>query len=182
MMNARILQISGVFVVAGALLAGCATAPKTTAERDTLKNDAQRSLAEMESRDPSLQPTLSDAAGYVVFPDVSQGGAVIGGAGGRGVVYQKGQFAGYADLSEVSMGAELGGQRFTEVIVLKDPQALARLKQGTFDMGGQASAVIVKEGAGTGAQFKNGVAVFIHPKGGAMVNASVSGQRIRFSM
>ena len=101
----------GVIVVTSSLFAAaCAVAPKTTGQRTGLKIDADNTVAQMTAEDPSLRPLISQAAGYVVFPSVGQGGALVGGAAGKGVLYEHGQFVGYADLSQVSVGAQLGGQ------------------------------------------------------------------------
>jgi lipid-binding SYLF domain-containing protein len=172
----------GVLVVMSGLFAACAVAPKTAGQRAGLKIDADNTITQMTRQDPSLGPVLNQAAGYVVFPSVGQGGALVGGAGGKGVLYERGQPIGYADLRQVSVGAELGGQRFAELVVLRDQAAVDRVKGGTFDVGAQASAVIVTAGQAAATQFgQRGVAVYVQPHGGAMFNLSLTGQQIRFA-
>jgi lipid-binding SYLF domain-containing protein len=135
----------------------------------------------MVAADPSLRPVLDQAAGYVVFPDVRQGGFVVGGASGKGVLYERGQPVGFAELSQASVGAQVGGQKFSELIVLRDQTALDRIRASNFDFGSQVSAVAVRTGAGSATTFgENGAAVFVKPKAGAMLNVSVTGQTIRF--
>lgn len=170
-------------LVMGSLLAfGCASVPKSTAKRDALKSEASQALSEMKARDPNLSAVLENAAGYVVFPDVARGGFIVGGAGGEGVLYERGRPTGFAELSQAAVGAIAGGQKFSELIVLKDDNALDRVKAGKFDVSGQASAVALRAGASAQTQFRDGVAVFVHTKGGAMLDVSVAGQQVKVKM
>src|SRR6185295_20379584 len=104
----------------GALMLGiaaCATAPKTASERRSLEESADATLGSMESRDPALKPLLDSAYAYAVFPDIGKGGAVVGAAYGRGVLFEQGRPAGYVELNQGSIGAQLGAQSFAELIV-----------------------------------------------------------------
>jgi lipid-binding SYLF domain-containing protein len=169
-------------VVAVALLAtGCASpAPKTSAERQSLVSEADAAVSTMTAKDPSLRDFLDRSYGYVVFPNVGKGGAVVGGAYGRGVVFEQGRPIGFANLKQASIGAQLGGQTYSEVIAFQNQGALERIKVGDFDMGGEVSAVALKAGAARTAQFQGGMAVFVQPKGGLMAEASNKGQKINF--
>ncbi len=164
------------------IIAGCASAPKSVAQRNSLIDEAHNTIATMTASDSSLQPLLDQSVGYVVFPDVKQGGFIVGGSGGKGVVFQNGQPIGFAELSQGSVGLQAGGQAFSELIVLKDQAALDRIKDSQFAAGAQASAVAVKAGAASSARFESGSAVFVKTKGGAMLNLSLTGQRIKFVM
>src|SRR5512133_2830212 len=94
--NATSMLLLSAFVA----LAGCATAPKTQANREELKRSATDALATMKSDDASLHGFLSRSHAYVVFPHVGKGGAIVGGSYGRGIVYEKGARIGYADISQ----------------------------------------------------------------------------------
>lgn len=163
-------------------VAGCATSPpKTEAKRSALEEQAEATLRAMEAKDPSLPATVSAAYGYAVFPTVAQGGVIVGGATGHGVAYQQGKMIGYVQLNQASLGAQLGGQTFSELLVFNDPGALANLKTNTFSFGADASAVGVTSGAAASARFVNGVAAFVMPQGGLMVNLSLNGQTINYT-
>jgi lipid-binding SYLF domain-containing protein len=165
----------------GLLISACATTPKTVEGRQDLMRDAQATLETMRGQDPGLDSLLQQSAGYVVFPEVGKGGVIVGGAYGRGIVFENGQPVGYAELNQASIGAQLGGQTFSELIVFRDPQGLAALKEGRFDIGATASATALTAGAAATTQFgDDGVAVFVVPRGGLMVDVSVSGQQINF--
>lgn len=158
----------------------CATAPKTRAEERTLEEQASTTLEIMKGRDAKLSELLDTAEGYVVFPEIGKGGALVGGAFGRGVVYEHGQPIGYVELNQASFGAQLGAQTFSELIVCRERDALLRIKTDNFDLGASASAVALTSGAAAAAQFEGGVAVFVMPRGGLMVDVSVSGQKINY--
>jgi len=104
----------------------------------------------------------------------------VGGAGGKGVVYQKGNPVGRATMTQASIGAQAGGQTFSQVIFFETPAALSDFKSGKFEMSADISAVAAAEGASKSANYKKGVAVFTLSKRGLMVQASVGGQKFKF--
>jgi lipid-binding SYLF domain-containing protein len=175
-------RVLGLLAAVGLFAVGCAHAPTKPGERADLKAEAAKMLSQMEAADPSLKPVLDQSLAYIVFPSVGSGGFIIGGGAGSGVLYEHGVQTGFAELSKLQAGALVGGQSFAQVVAIKEPQALADLKSGRFDFGAQASAVIIRTGAASAATFENGVAVFIQPLRGAMVNASIGGQKIRVVM
>lgn len=168
------------FVALSLAVASCATAPKTASERSDLQARAETTLRTMQSRDASLKPLLDSAYGYAVFPDIGKGGFVAGGAHGRGVVFEQGRPTGFVQLSQASLGAQIGAQTFAELIVFADRESLQRLKQGNFSISGNASAVVLTTGAAASTRYANGIAVFVMPRGGVMAELSVSGQQINY--
>lgn len=180
MRHSRIIPSAMAACVAAMFLAGCATAPKTPEERKSLVQEADATLGSMMAKDDTLRSFLDRSHGYVVFPSVGKGGFIAGGAYGRGVVYERGRPIGFAELNQGSIGAQIGGQTYSELIALENEDALARLRSGNFDLGGNLSAVALKAGAAGEARFEGGVAVFVQPKGGLMAEASISGQKINF--
>ena len=177
----RTLAAALMIAAGGVAIAGCQTAPKTPEARANLKSDAQAALQRLYSADPTLRSFVQNGAGYAIFPSVGKGGVGIGGSYGRGTVYENGSMIGYADITQGSIGATLGGQEFTELVVFENPNALGALLNGDFSLGAQASAVALKSGAGAKKQFQNGVAVFTKPTGGLMFDASVGGQKFSYT-
>jgi len=161
-------------------LTGCATAPETRAEARGLEKRAADMVDTMVARDPGLRELLDSAVGYAVFPEIGKGGALVGGAYGKGVVFEGGVPGGHLVLSQASIGAQLGGQTFAELIIFRDAKALTRLKTDNFDIGANVSAVALTSGAARAVQFEGGVAVFVMPRGGLMVDLSVTGQKIEY--
>jgi lipid-binding SYLF domain-containing protein len=161
-------------------LIGCSAAPKEAAERVELQTNAEQTLAELKQADESLQEVLDDAAGYAVFPTIGKGGLIIGGGYGRGALYEDDQVIGYTDMTQAAIGALIGGQTFTELIVFQTPNALSNFKTGNFSFGANASAIALNKGAAAATEFKDGVAIFTRPNQGLMADASLNGQKFRY--
>jgi lipid-binding SYLF domain-containing protein len=173
-------RVSVVLTLVAGLLISCSTAPSTPGGRDVLLQQATATLSEMNREDPGLDELTRRSYGYAIFPEVAKAGLVFGGGYGRGVVYEQGQHIGYADLSQASFGLQVGGQTYSELIVFENKAALERLKEGRIDLAADASAVILKTGAAANARFVDGFAVFVRPIGGAMAEATVSGQQVTY--
>jgi lipid-binding SYLF domain-containing protein len=158
----------------------CATNKPSPAKTDELITKAHMTINEMQRTDPSISDMLANSAGYVVFPDVGAGGAVVGGAFGRGILFEHGQPTGYIELRQASVGLALGGQTYSELIVLRAPNNVEDVKAGAFKMGAGASAVALKSGVAAAGQFTGDVAIFVHSKGGLMAGVSIGGQRFGY--
>ncbi|MCG6935744.1 MAG: lipid-binding SYLF domain-containing protein, partial [Proteobacteria bacterium] len=130
-------------------------------------------IGEFKKKDKKLDNFFTQAYGYAVFPSVGKGAIGIGGAHGNGVVYEKGKPIGDTSLTQITIGFQLGGQAYSEIIFFKDKKTLDDFKNGNFELGAQASAVAVTAGASADANYEKGVAVFTMAKGGLMYEASV---------
>ena len=80
----------------------------------------------------------------------------------------------------MTIGFQLGGQVYSEIIFFKDSVALEDFKRGNFEMGAQVSAVALTAGASADTSYNGGVAVFTMAKGGLMYEASVGGQKFSY--
>jgi hypothetical protein len=140
------------------------------------------------------------AYGYAVFPTIGKGGVGIGAAHGNGRVYEKGKYVGDASMTQVSVGLQLGGQAFSQIIFFQDQRALKEFTSGNFEFGAEASAVAITAGAGAKANtagssagasaskndaktvggYHKGMATFTVAKGGLMYEASVGGQKFNY--
>jgi len=143
-------------------------------------DEVQAAIAAFKATDPELNTFFDKAHGYAVFPSVGKAGMGIGGAYGKGVVYEQGEEIGSTTLKHISMGFEFGGESYREIIFFQDEKTLEDFKQGNYELGAQASAVAIKKGASKNADFDKGVAVFTQTKGGLMFDASVGGQKFTF--
>ena len=168
------VSFAAVLMVAAA---GCSTAPQSAGERTDLQTQAQRKIASARNQDPTLKPFFDTAAGYAVFPAVAKGGLVLGGAYGKGVLYERGKPIAYCDLTQASIGVQLGGQAYTELIFFQTPQALGDFKSGDFTFNAEATAVALKSGKGTNARYSHAIAVFTLDESGLMGEAAVGGQK-----
>jgi len=160
-----------VFMLSNPLVAGWD--PDTRAE-------ARQAVADFKKADPSLKRFFSSSHAYAVFPTVGKGGFGIGGAYGEGIVFRGGKAVGETSLTQLTIGFQLGGQAYREIIFFRDRATLEAFQQGSFELSAQASAVAATFGASADADFENGVAVFTLVKGGLMYEASVGGQKFAY--
>jgi lipid-binding SYLF domain-containing protein len=168
------------FVVALVLFAGCSAEPDTPDAHILLHSDVTDTLKRMNLEDPTLDALLKSAAGYVVFPTVGKAGFLVGAAYGQGEVYSQGNFAGYAEITEITGGAQIGGQTYSEVIAFQTPAALQFFETGQFALNANVSSVVLKYGAASTNQYDSGAEVFIEPTAGIMAEASVGGQHFGY--
>jgi lipid-binding SYLF domain-containing protein len=132
----------------------------------------------MSAEDPGVSALVKRGAGYALFPTVTKGGLVVGGARGQGVLYERGRHTAYCDLTQATVGAQAGGQTFSELLVFESQAALDRFKAGQLAFAADASAVAMQKGVATAdVPFVEGVAVVVSPIGGAMVEAAIGGQQ-----
>ena len=140
------------------------------------------------------------AYGYAVFPTIGKGGFFVGGARGKGRVYEQGKYIGDATMTQGTVGFQFGGQAYSEIIFFEDKAALDAFTRGNFELGAQAQAVAITASASasattTGASataaatqhdaasagtYYKGTAIFTVAKGGLMYEASVGGQKFNY--
>ena len=153
-----------------------------SAQTDTqLINECQQTMALYRQKDPSIDGFFRRSVAYVVFPSIGKGGLGIGAAHGTGILFENDAPVGKVTMNQVSVGAQAGGQEFSQIVFYAVPKAVAALKQGKAELSGQLSAVALNAGAAADAKFKNGVAVFTAAKGGLMFEASVGGQKFSYA-
>ena len=129
---------------------------------------------------PALKPYFKKAKGYAVFPNIGKAGIGIGGARGKGEVFEKDEVIGSTSVTQLTIGLQLGGQAFSQIIFFKDKKDLERFTQGNFEFGASASAALITEGVNASADYSDGVAVLTFSKGGLMYEASIGGQKFSF--
>jgi lipid-binding SYLF domain-containing protein len=172
-----ITQFITLLVLAGSGLAltACSTTPPS-GDQQNLMNNADSAYKDFMTGDPTLVDFMKNSYGYAIFPSIGKGAIGIGGAYGRGVVYEQGTRVGWTDVTQGTLGAQLGGQTYSELIVFKDKESLDNYKSGDFALAANASAVVASSGAGAIAKFDNGIAVFVRNVNGLMFEASIGGQ------
>jgi lipid-binding SYLF domain-containing protein len=147
---------------------------------DELTTDSEQAMSAFRKTDSSLNKLIEDAVGYAIFPSVGRGGLIIGGQRGTGLVYQNGKVVGNAKVTEINIGAQVGGESFSELILFETAEAIRDFKASNWEMSAKVNAVAAAEGAAKDAKYQQGVAVFTITKGGLMVQATVGGQKFKF--
>ena len=149
-------------------------------DREELDKEVKEAVELFQKTDPDIKKLFESAPGYAIYPRVAKGGFGIGAARGTGQLVEKGKTTGEAKLTQVSIGLQLGGQVYAEIIFFENDTTLSNFKEGNLEFSAQVSAVAATEGASKNAKFEHGVAVFTIAKGGLMYEASVGGQKFKF--
>jgi len=140
--------------------------------------------------------------GYALFPTIGKGGIGLGAAHGKGRVYAQGKYVGDTAMTQITAGLQLGGQAFSQIIFFEDQRAFDEFTGGNFEFGAQATAVAITAGAEAGATttgtsagasggkndastvgggYYKGMAIFTVAKGGLMAEATVGGQKFKYT-
>jgi lipid-binding SYLF domain-containing protein len=162
------------------LMGGCSTAPMSQEGKDELVRRAAAVLTEWNQDTPGIEGFARRSHGYAMFPSIAKGGLGVGGAYGRGVVYEQGEHIGYADLALASLGLQVGGQAYRVLVVFDHKEALERFKRGRLDFSADATEVLLNAGYVANVRFVRGVTTFSTPIAGAMGGAAMGGQRVTF--
>ena len=144
----------------------------------------------------NVSELLGQAYGYAVLPTIGKGGIGVGGAGGSGCVFAGGKHVGNVSMAQVTIGWQLGGQAYSQLVLFQNADTYKEFTQGNFEFGADATAVALTYGAAAGAStegasvsagdtagkgaWKRGMAVFTLAKGGLMYEASIGGQKYNF--
>lgn len=170
------------------LLSNTVLANETTDAVSNFKKSAQ------------VEKFFDKAYGYAIFPTIGKGGFGIGGSYGEGSVFKQGKKTGTTTMAQITIGFQLGGQAFSEIIFFENKKSYNKFISGNFEFSAQASAVAINAGANaqtstTGTSvgastspeknqqqgiYQNGMATFTYIKGGLMYEAALGGQKFSF--
>ena len=152
-------------------------------------------------RNAEASNLFESAYGYAVFRTIGKAGIGVGGAHGKGRVYKQNDHIGNTSMTQLTVGFQLGGQAYSQIIFFQDKRALDEFTGGNFEFGVQATAVAITAGVSAtasttghsagisggkndvmtkGAYYK-GMAIYTVAKGGLMYEASVGGQKFRYT-
>jgi lipid-binding SYLF domain-containing protein len=179
-MKTRMLSILLVSAAATLFVCGCDVTPKEPYEKVKLESETSEAINIMKEQDPSLQTFFENSYGYAILPKVFKGAFLAGFAYGRGEVYEKGEMVGYCDMKQASGGLSIGGEFYREIIFFREQKDLDKFRTGEYTFAAQVTGVAVKWGAAAKADYKDGMAVFIMTDVGAMVDASLGGQKFEY--
>jgi lipid-binding SYLF domain-containing protein len=144
---------------------------------------------------------FKNSYGYAVFPTIGKGGLVVGGAYGSGRVYAGGTYVGDTSMTQLSLGIQAGGQAYSQIVFFQDERAFKEFTNGSYEFGADVNAVAITAAAGasagttgasagasggkrdasTSGSYYKGMAVFTVVKGGAMFQATVAGQKFKYT-
>ena len=184
-MKFRTLTITAILL----MLAGSYAYAAATVEECRATYDKFKALGDV----PEM---LTQTYGFAVLPTIGKGGVGIGGAGGTGCVFKGDTHTGNVSMGQVTIGFQLGGQAYSQLILFKNSDVYDEFVSGQFEFGADATAVALTYGAQAGAttkgasasagdtkaagSWKRGMAVYTIAGGGLMYEASIGGQNFKF--
>jgi lipid-binding SYLF domain-containing protein len=186
------MRVINIFLASACLaLSLPAAAGKPDNVQETIENFKQAQDA---------RPYFDSAYGYAVFPTIGKGGVGVGAAGGKGHVYEQGRLVGESTMVQLSVGVQLGGQVYSQIVFFENKAAFDEFTREGFEFSADTSAVALTLGAnaeagtkgvsaaasttpqhGTAvARYNKGMAVLTLAKGGLMYQAALAGQKYSF--
>jgi lipid-binding SYLF domain-containing protein len=175
---AGVALIALVTVACGGSKDGAKDAQSAKAERNP---DVNETIARFKAKDPTIEPLFGKSAGYFIVPTVGEGAFIIGGGHGKGEAFEAGAYIGQISVSEMSIGAQVGGQSYSELVFFEKEVDIRKLKEGSFAFNAEVTAIAADKGAAQNGTFKDGTMAFILPKKGLMASAAIGGQKIDFT-
>jgi len=144
-----------------------------------IHKEAEAAITRLQEKHSDLKDSLENSYGYAVFPSVGRASLVLGGAYGHGEVYERGKPIGFATMSQITIGVQVGGQSFSEILLFPKKENLDEFKTGKVAFNANASAAIVKAAASGTGNF-GGVTAHAYSRGGMLLELSLGGQKFTF--
>ena len=155
---------------------------RAAAEVNKLKDNAEAALEKLYATEISAKLLSQEAKAILVFPNVFKAGFLGGAHYGEGILFQKGQVAGYYSSVAGSFGLQAGAQVFSYAMFLMTEQALEYLERTDgWEIGVGPSIVVVSTGMGkslTNTTLRQDVYAFIFNQQGLMAGAGIQGSKI----
>ncbi len=146
----------------------------------SLIDQASRAMRLFRQTDPSMKRFFFRSVGWAVYPRVANAGVLLGGAYGKGVVYQRGVIIGFSELRQFTARLQLGGRQYSEIVFFADKPTLQRFRQGRIKIDPDTQGIRTARGNAADARPRSGVTVFLLEKGGLMADISFGRQRLSF--
>ena len=148
-------------------------------QQRSLYEDAVATLERLKRKHEDLGEALDQAYGYAVFPSLGRASLVLGATFGRGAVFEKGKSVGFASLTQITVGVQVGGQTLSELVFFEDQEAFELFKGGKAAFAANVSAGILKAAA-TGTTNPSPFTAHAYSRGGMVIEASLGGQKLSF--
>ncbi|HEY3360051.1 MAG TPA: lipid-binding SYLF domain-containing protein [Polyangia bacterium] len=179
----RLRSFPIITALAGLALASAPASADQRTDATALVMKAQNIVQDMARRPVTMRippAVLAQSRGIVIFPSVVKAGLIIGGSHGKGVVLGHqpgGDFSApaFVSITGGSLGAQIGAEESSIILVLNSPVALDRFVTGKFKLGTDVSAVAGPTGA-AGAK-KADVYSYTQSKG-VFAGASITGASV----
>lgn len=161
-------------------LAAVSEERKEKARRDlaAIHEEARAELVRLKAKDKGLEGALKKAYGYAVVPSIGRASLVLAGARGYGEVLEQGKPIGFCRVTQLTIGVQVGGQTFTQLILFDSKDSLEAFKGSPIGFSGNLSVAFIRGASGM-ANFKS-VTAHAYSRGGMLLEGSLGGQKFRF--
>jgi SH3 domain-containing YSC84-like protein 1 len=138
------------------------------------------------AKDPnyaSMPTLLAKAKGVLVYPQIIEGGFVIGGSGGTGVLLVRDEKTGnfsapaFYSMGGISLGFLAGGQAAEVILLINTQKALDSMLSTKLKLGADAAVAVGPMGTGQGASISAAIISYSKAKG-AYASMALDGQVI----
>jgi lipid-binding SYLF domain-containing protein len=181
------LAFSACFAIVG--LAACQTAPPRNVQAQALVDQSKITIDYFKTRSKDstalFLAALKEARGVLIFPDVFQAGAGIGGHSGNGVMLVRTpsgawSYPAFLDIGGASLGLQLGAQSTETVLLLMTDRAVDAVidSPGQIGLDTQATFGELSAGSVSSTTFKGASVVGFTKGEGIYAGASLSGAGI----
>ena len=185
-MNATKISTKLMITLAAIVLSVCAAAGKPAMAKSgqtELVAKSRAALEELYAVSPEAKQLRERAQAILVFPDIFKAGFLLGGSGGKGVLFSpNGHVLGYYSVGSVSFGLQAGAQTFSEAMFLTTPESLEYIKSTDgWSIGAGPSVVVMDKGAAedfSSTTLRSDVYAFVYGQEGVMGGIGVQGQKI----
>ncbi len=166
-----------ILIGAGSLaLAGCFGPPNY----QRLDAESQALSSNLFGRYAPARKAAADAAGYLVFPNITKAGFMVGGMTGEGTLFSKGNIIGHYSVKAASVGLQAGLQSFSMILFFMTEDAMADFRaSGGVEIGTDVEYALPDYGSlsmgATTNTYRRPVYALIFNQGGVMVGASLKG-------
>jgi len=141
---------------------------------------AEQTRKEFLKTDPGLSKFFDHSYGYAILPNIGKGGLIVGGAHGKGIVYEGGNPVGTTEMTQVTIGGQIGGKSYAEVIFFKTKAEYEVFITGRYEVAVTLAAVALDYGVSNDMDYSDGVAIVTKDNGGLMAEATVGGQKFSY--
>jgi len=107
---------------------------------------AEQTRKEFLKTDPGLQKFFDNSYGYAILPNIGKGGLIVGGAHGKGIVFENGNPVGVTEMTQVTIGGQVGGKSYAEVIFFKSKAEYEVFITGRYEVAVTLAAVLLDYG------------------------------------
>lgn len=164
-------------------LAACSSSDpdEKSARRAEINNAADAAWSELIAENVAAKDLAKTAKGVAIFPDIIKGGLIVGGETGDGVLRVGGDTEAYYNVSSASIGLQVGGQSYSQVLMFLTEEALASFRGSSgWEAGVDGTVAVIDKGASGDLDTSNisdPVVAFIFGEEGLMGGVSIEGSK-----